>query len=111
MYENRKRRENAEASDILPPHGRAAKARAAVPTGRDFAAAPHDLDYWPLAEDQPNDDDDQPGDDDGEEDDFQVCGACHGSGRDAAGGVCKACGGTGKVLNEGDEDNEFEDEE
>jgi hypothetical protein len=67
------------------------------------------LDFWPLADDQRDDEDD------GDDEDDRVCGACHGSGRDAAGNVCKACRGTG-IPAPGDEededkDDEFEDEE
>jgi hypothetical protein len=76
---------------VLPPHGEALKREAAVL---------EDLDYWPLASQEPDGDDDT-----------RVCGACNGNGRDAAGNVCRACSGTGKAPSDGDEDTDDEDEE
>lgn len=74
-----------------------------------FAAHPArtDLDYWA--------DDDVPGDDDDVEPDDrpepQTCGACHGSGRDAAGGTCKACNGTGRAPADNGDDEDLDDEQ
>jgi hypothetical protein len=61
-----------------------------------------DLDFWPVAGDERDDDDEQDGD---------VCQVCNGSGRDAGGNRCAACGGSGKILNEDDDEQQPEDEE
>lgn len=75
---------------------------AARPERLNLASTDLDLDHWA-------DDPDAPGDDDDDELD-PVCGACDGSGKDAAGNVCKACNGTGKAPVNDDDDGDETDE-
>jgi hypothetical protein len=58
-----------------------------------------DLDEWP-------DDDSEPGDDDEAEPDTKPCPVCGGRGKDAAGNICGACNGTGRVPADDDEEDD-----
>jgi hypothetical protein len=93
----------------IPQNGAVKNLGTNVPTPENEALA-RDLDNW----------DDEPGltfhggtpDDDDDSDDT-LCGACHGTGRDVAGNVCRVCKGTGKALNEDEDvdDEQREDED
>jgi hypothetical protein len=77
------------------PHRRSALK--AAPVEAHFVS--EDLDFWA---------DDVEPDDDDELDGPRVCGACHGTGFDSTGGVCRACGGTGKAPGDEEDDEDGE---
>ena len=63
-----------------------------------------DLDHWAS-------DDDQDGDgDDDDEAETVPCSACNGAGKDVTGRVCEACGGSGRVTPDDEDDEEKDDE-